>query len=106
MDGKVGGVQGAPLAAAVTAAMPTSLGGAPLQFEKVEAEYHGYFATLKPIITELFPIVQAGLRAKKKFLLEQAMGTCLDTDWGTYPFVTASTTLASAATAGNWFESL
>ena len=28
------------------------------------------------------------------------MGSILDTDWGTYPFVTASTTLASAATAG------
>ncbi len=28
------------------------------------------------------------------------MGTCLDPDWGTYPFVTGSTTLASAATGG------
>jgi adenylosuccinate synthase len=44
--------------------------------------------------------VQKGLRDKRKFLLEQAMGTCLDPDWGTYPFVTGSTTLASAATAG------
>ena len=77
-----------------------ALGGAPLQFEKIEAEYHGYYESLKPFIKELFPIVQNGLRAKKKFLLEQAMGTCLDPDWGTYPFVTASTTLASAATAG------
>jgi len=33
-------------------------------------------------------------------LLEQAMGTFLDTDWGTYPFVTASTTIPSAASAG------
>ena len=77
-----------------------ALGGASLQFEKIQAEYHDYYATLKPFITELFPIVQDGLSAKKKFLLEQAMGTNLDTDWGTYPFVTASTTLASAATAG------
>ena len=77
-----------------------ALGGATMQFEKIEAEYHDYYATLKLFIAELFPIVQNGLRAKKKFLLEQAMGTNLDTDWGTYPFVTASTTLASAATAG------
>ena len=77
-----------------------ALGGALLQFEKIEAEYHSYYESLKPFITELFPIVQNGLRGKKKFLLEQAMGSCLDTDWGTYPFVTASTTLASAATAG------
>jgi len=40
------------------------------------------------------------LKANKNFLLEQAMGTFLDTDWGTYPFVTASTTIPSAASAG------
>jgi adenylosuccinate synthase len=44
--------------------------------------------------------VQDGLKANKRFLLEQAMGTFLDTDWGTYPFVTASTTIPSAASAG------
>jgi len=44
--------------------------------------------------------VQDGLKANKHFLLEQAMGTFLDTDWGTYPFVTASTTIPSAASAG------
>ena len=44
--------------------------------------------------------MQGGLRSGQKFLLEQAMGSCLDTDWGTYPFVTGSTTIASAATTG------
>jgi adenylosuccinate synthase len=44
--------------------------------------------------------VQNGLKANKKFLLEQAMGTFLDNDWGTYPFVTGSTTTPSAALAG------
>jgi len=56
--------------------------------------------SVKPFITELFPIVQDGLKRGRRFLLEQAMGTCLDPDWGTYPFVTGSTTLASAATSG------
>jgi adenylosuccinate synthase len=78
----------------------TALGGGALDFQKVFDDYHGYYAQIKPYITELFPIVQDGLRSGKKFLLEQAMGTCLDPDWGTYPFVTGSTTLASAATAG------
>jgi adenylosuccinate synthase len=77
-----------------------ALGGKPLEYSVILAEYRDYYEKLKPYIIELFPIVQKGLRANKKFLLEQAMGTCLDTDWGTYPFVTASTTLASAATAG------
>jgi len=77
-----------------------ALGGMPLDFDKVHDEYRGYYAEIKPFITELFGIVQDGLKNGKKILLEQAMGSILDTDWGTYPFVTASTTLASAATAG------
>jgi adenylosuccinate synthase len=78
----------------------SALGGVPLEFEKVRDEYLAYYSQLQTFITELFPIVQNGLKTGKKFLLEQAMGTCLDPDWGTYPFVTGSTTLASAATAG------
>ncbi len=77
-----------------------ALGGAPLNFNKVCAAYQEYYAVLKRYVVELFPIVQKGLQTKKKFLLEQAMGSLLDPDWGTYPFVTGSTTLASAATGG------
>lgn len=69
-------------------------------YAEVRETYRGYYEKLKPYIRELFPIVQDGLKANKNFLLEQAMGTFLDTDWGTYPFVTASTTIPSAATAG------
>lgn len=77
-----------------------ALGGEPLDFKAVRDEYLGYYAQIKPFIRELFPIVQGGLKSGQKFLLEQAMGSCLDTDWGTYPFVTGSTTIASAATTG------
>lgn len=77
-----------------------ALGGAALDYEELRDEYWRYYEQLKPYITELAPIVQKGLERNKKFLLEQAMGSLLDPDWGTYPFVTASTTLASAATAG------
>lgn len=77
-----------------------ALGGEPLEFDAVCSSYLAQFETVKPFIAELAPIVQKGLREGKRFLLEQAMGTFLDPDWGTYPFVTASTTLASAATAG------
>lgn len=77
-----------------------ALGGETLRYEDVRAAYREYYQRLKPYIQELFPMVQAGLRANKTFLLEQAMGTFLDTDWGTYPFVTASTTIPSAASAG------
>lgn len=77
-----------------------ALGGSALKFEEVFETYRGYYEKLKPYIRELFSLVQDGLKENKNFLLEQAMGTFLDTDWGTYPFVTASTTIPSAASAG------
>lgn len=77
-----------------------TLGGEPLKFEAVRDEYRSHFENVKPFLMELFTLVQDGLKANKTFLLEQAMGTFLDTDWGTYPFVTASTTIPSAASAG------
>jgi adenylosuccinate synthase len=77
-----------------------ALGGEALRYEEVRDSYGEYYERLRPYIRELFGIVQEGLRTDKNFLLEQAMGTFLDTDWGTYPFVTASTTIPSAASAG------
>jgi len=77
-----------------------ALGGEALKYEEVRDTYRAYYLKLKPYIRELFSLVQDGLKADKHFLLEQAMGTFLDTDWGTYPFVTASTTIPSAASAG------
>ncbi len=77
-----------------------ALGGEALKFEVVRDEYRGYYVKLKPYFKELFSLVQDGIKTDKTFLLEQAMGTFLDTDWGTYPFVTASTTIPSAASAG------
>jgi len=77
-----------------------ALGGEPLSYDDICKTYRGFYDKLKPYIRELFPIGQEGLKANKNFLLEQAMGTFLDTDWGTYPFVTASTTIPSAASAG------
>lgn len=78
----------------------TALGGAPLDYEQVRETYWSYYEQLQPYVAELGPFVLKGLAGNKHFLLEQAMGTLLDPDWGTYPYVTASTTLASAVTAG------
>ncbi|MBX3037692.1 MAG: adenylosuccinate synthase [Anaerolineales bacterium] len=77
-----------------------ALGGEEIKYSQVRETYRDYYVKIKPYIKELFSLVQDGLKSNKNFLLEQAMGTFLDTDWGTYPFVTASTTIPSAASAG------
>jgi adenylosuccinate synthase len=77
-----------------------ALGGEQLRYGEVRETYRENYLRLRPYIRELFSLVQEGLKQDKFFLLEQAMGTFLDTDWGTYPFVTASTTIPSAASAG------
>lgn len=77
-----------------------ALGGEEIKYSQVRETYREYYLKIKPYIKELFSLVQDGLKQNKNFLLEQAMGTFLDTDWGTYPFVTASTTIPSAASAG------
>ncbi|MFZ6027875.1 MAG: adenylosuccinate synthase [Chloroflexota bacterium] len=77
-----------------------ALGGEALDFNEVYATYRGYYEQLRPYIRETTGIVQEALSTGKRMLLEQANGTLLDTDWGTYPFVTASSTLASVVTPG------
>jgi adenylosuccinate synthase len=77
-----------------------ALGGEQLSYQAILETYTNYYERLKPFLRELLPLVQEGLAQSRNFLLEQAMGSFLDTDWGTYPFVTASTTIPSAVTAG------
>ncbi len=43
-----------------------ALGGAGLDFEKVHDEYLGFYAGIKPFITELFSMVQDGLKIGQK----------------------------------------
>ncbi len=77
-----------------------ALGGTALDAGQLCNDFRAYYQVVQPYLAQLAPIVQKGLRDGKKFLLESAQGIFLDTDWGTYPFVSASTTLASAATSG------
>lgn len=77
-----------------------ALGGQTMSAEQITNEYLEYYAYLQPYVRETFGLVQSAIRDGKNILLEGAQAALLDTDWGTYPFVTASTTLVSAATAG------
>ena len=59
-----------------------------------------WYARLRPYITDTHPLVQEALRADRAVLLEGQLGVMRDLDWGLYPFVTSSTTLAGGACAG------
>lgn len=77
-----------------------ALGEKPLNQEAIEKEYAVFARKIKPFVKEPYPHIQKALHDKKQLLLEGAQGVFLDNDWGTYPFVTASTVLTGGANAG------
>ncbi|OGH02912.1 MAG: adenylosuccinate synthase [Candidatus Levybacteria bacterium RIFCSPHIGHO2_01_FULL_37_17] len=58
------------------------------------------FKKIEKYVKEPFAIVNKALDSKEEILLEGAHGVFLDNDWGTYPFVTASSILSGNAVAG------
>jgi len=58
------------------------------------------FSKLKAHLVDSSRILNYALREKKKVLFEGAQGTLLDIDYGTYPYVTSSNTLAAFAACG------
>lgn len=72
----------------------------PLSQKQIEKEYFSLVKKIKPFISETFPIIQKALNRKQNIILEGAHGSLLDNDWGTYPYVTASTIVSGGATAG------
>ena len=78
----------------------TALGEKPLVKNEIVKEYLGYLKKIKPYVAETYTILKKASDAKKRILFEGAQGIFLDNDWGTYPFVTASTIISGGVTAG------
>jgi len=55
---------------------------------------------LAPYVQETYPIIQEAIAAGRNVLMAGANGTLLDNDFGTYPFCTASTTIAAGVGHG------
>lgn len=72
----------------------------PLDFDAVKDQMLSAYEQVKQTAREPFGLVQETLKRGGSILLEGAQGALLDNDWGTYPFCTASTTLAGGASAG------
>jgi len=72
-----------------------------LDFNKVFDEYSGYAARLVPYIKDTTAMISDLLERGSNIVLEGAQGTMLDTDFGSYPFVTSSSPLAAGACLGS-----
>ena len=72
----------------------------PLMLEEIYEKYCHYGELLAPFIRETDLMVKEALERKEKVLLEGAQGTMLDVDFGTYPYVTSTSTMAGGACSG------
>jgi adenylosuccinate synthase len=64
------------------------------------AQFREYAERLKPYISDTSIELDAAMQAGQTILVEAAQGTLLDLDFGTYPFVTSSSTTAPGALTG------
>jgi adenylosuccinate synthase len=76
------------------------LGASALNPAPVCDEYRKYADLLKDYIADTSLELDAALEAGKTVIVEGAQGTLLDLDFGTYPFVTSSSTTAPGALTG------
>ncbi len=72
-----------------------------LSFEQILDQYLGYGKKMSPYIRETVSIIHDALSRRETILLEGAQGTMLDPDFGTYPYVTSSSPLASSSATGS-----
>jgi adenylosuccinate synthase len=75
------------------------LGGKPLSQEKIEELFSELRSKIIPYIKEPYPILKEALKKDQNILMEGAQAVFLDNEWGTYPFVTASTIVAGGITS-------
>ena len=70
-------------------------------FKAIYQEYLGYGRKLKPFICDTAIFLNKAIDQDKSILFEGAQGAFLDIDFGTYPYVTSSNSLAAGACAGS-----
>lgn len=68
--------------------------------EAVLGQYLLFAARLKPFVTDCSVLLEDAWRDGHNILFEGAQGTGLDIDFGTYPYVTSSNTIAGGACSG------
>lgn len=75
-------------------------GAPPIPFSETLEAFTRFGSMLGPYIADVSDLLAEALEKEENVLLEGAQGTGLDTNFGTYPFVTSSQTIAGAICAG------
>lgn len=81
--------------------LKTMLGEEPCDYDAILAEYCGYAEVLRKYVADTALVLSNDLKAGKKVLFEGAQGTLLDIDFGTYPYVTSSSTCVGGVCTGS-----
>jgi adenylosuccinate synthase len=75
-------------------------GGPEMELEHVLEKVNLWRERFGERIQSTVPVLRDALHTDKRILLEGQLGVMRDLDWGTYPYVTSSTTFAAGAGAG------
>ncbi|WP_395542110.1 adenylosuccinate synthase [Neotabrizicola sp. sgz301269] len=81
-------------------ALRAGLGLPPVDAEALKAQLLEIAPKILPYAKPVWKVLTEARRAGKRILFEGAQGSLLDVDFGTYPYVTSSNTLAGMAATG------
>jgi adenylosuccinate synthase len=74
--------------------------GEVLDFNTIYNEYLGYAERIKPYVADISVRIYDEIKNNKNVVFEGAQGSLLDIDYGTYPYVTSSNTIAGGVCTG------
>ena len=77
------------------------LGGKALDFDTIYNQYIEYAEKMRPFVKDTSVKIFDAIKSGKNVLFEGAQGTLLDIDYGSYPFVTSSNTIAGGVCTGS-----
>ncbi len=81
-------------------ALRAGLGLEPVDAARLKSDLMAIAPQVLPYAAPVWKVLTEARRAGKRILFEGAQGALLDVDFGTYPFVTSSNTLAGQAATG------
>jgi adenylosuccinate synthase len=73
---------------------------APMKLEELLSEYNVYADALRPFVAPVEEMLYRAADDNERILFEGAQGSLLDITFGTYPFVTSSSTIAGGISSG------